>query len=97
MIGYNLARKKANLAQGTNISLETFENLAGAYLPISEVKSAIKKYMIDGDYIDFSAEKLIDGIAMETKTVQNPRNGRNDTIPNIKLLDNDSLKKIYSF
>ncbi|WP_338409347.1 hypothetical protein [uncultured Flavobacterium sp.] len=88
MIDYNKERKNANLPFGLNISLETFEKLVSAYIPSSEVRSSIKKYIEDGDYINFNTEKLIEGISISTKE---------DSAPVFKFTDEKNLKLLYSF
>lgn len=96
MIAYNKKRKESDLSDGVNISLETFEKLIAEYLPISHVKSDIQKYMINGDYIDFSKEKLIKGILFDTRVIH-LRDDTKDTIPSFKFVEKKDFKKIYSF
>ena len=48
MIDYAIVRRNTKLPLGQNISLASFEKIVANYLPLKEVQSDIKKYMIKG-------------------------------------------------
>lgn len=97
MIDYAIVRKNTKLPLGQNISLASFEKIVANYLPLKEVQSDIKKYMIKGAYIDFSKEKLMNGITLKMKPIVNSRNGQTDTIPVFKFMSKNKMNEMFEF
>ena len=97
MIDYAVVRKNTKLPLGQNISLVAFEKIVANYLPLKQVQADIKKYMINGEYIDFSKEKLINGITLKTKPIVNHKNGETDTIPLFKFTSKNEINEMFKF